>query len=155
MRVFKGRECWAMVAAVLLSVLIMGGCATSIKYSFDTKARFAEQKNYAWATSSSLNQIDHLLEMNVQGLADPLLAQKGFKKVSEKADLVMTMSYEYDYGYQNSYELRVLNLNIYKAENKELVWRGTALGTINTDAASGDLKQAVQGILSNFPPKGQ
>jgi hypothetical protein len=37
-------------------------------------------------------------------------------------------------------------------ENKELVWQGTAFGTINTDAASGDLKQAVQGILSNFPP---
>jgi hypothetical protein len=36
---------------------------------------------------------------------------------------------------------------------KELVWRGTALGTIYTDAASGDLKHAVEGILSNFPPK--
>jgi len=30
---------------------------------------------------------------------------------------------------------------------------GTAFGTINTDAASGDLKEAVQGILSNFPPR--
>ena len=155
MRVFKGKECWAMVAAVLLSVLIMGGCATSFKYSFDTKTRFAEQLNYAWATSSSLNQIEHLLEMNVQVLADQLLAQKGFKKVSEKADLVITMSYEYDYGYQNSYQLRMLSLNIYKSEPKELIWRGTASGSISTDAASDDLKEAVQGILSNFPPKGQ
>jgi outer membrane murein-binding lipoprotein Lpp len=155
MRVFKGKERWATVAAVLLSVLIMGGCATSIKYSFDTKTRFAEQKSYTWTTSSSLNQTAHLLEMNVQVLADQLLAQKGFKKVPEKADLVISMSYEYDYGNQNRYQLRMLNLNIYKAENMELVWRGTALGTINTDAASSDLKQAVQGILSNFPPKVQ
>ena len=155
MSVFKGKERWAMVAALLLSVLTMGGCATSFKYSFDAKTRFAEQKSYAWATSSSLNQIEHLLESNVQGLADPLLAQKGFKKVSERADLVITMSYEYDFGYQNSYQLRMLSLNIFKGENKELVWLGTALGTINTDAASGNLRQAVQGILSNFPPKGQ
>jgi hypothetical protein len=87
------------------------------------------------------------------------------------------MSYEFDtgiYQYNYNYELRMLTLNIYKirndvplgsemskmsmhreisTENKELVWRGTAYGTINSDAASKDLKQAVQEILSNFPPK--
>ena len=153
MSVFKGKERWAMVVAVLLAVLI-GGCATSIKYSFDTKTRFAEQKSYAWATSSSLNQAEHLIETNVQVLADQLLAQKGFNKVSENADLVIKIGYgSYVYGYQSTYQLQELNLNIYKTENMELVWRGTALGTIDTDAASDDLKQAVQGILANFPPK--
>jgi hypothetical protein len=156
MSVFQGKERWAMIATVLLSVPIMGGCAPTIKYSFDTKTRFAEQKSYAWALSSSWNQTDHLLETNVQVLADQLLAQKGFKKMSEKADLVITMNYESNsYINQNRYQLQMLNLNIYKTENRELVWRGTAFGTINTDAASGDLKQAVQGILSNFPPKEQ
>ena len=151
MSVFKGNKRWAMIATVLLSVPIMGGCAPTFKYTYDTKTRFAEQKSYTWAPSSSL---DRLLETNVQVLADQLLAKKGFNKISEKADLVITMNYESNYyESQNSYQLRMLNLNIYKTENKELVWRGTAFGTINTDATSGDLKHAVEGILSNFPPK--
>lgn len=151
---FKGKERWAMMATVLLSVLIMGGCAPTFKYSFDTKTKFMEQKSYTWAPSSSFSQPDHLLETNVQVLADQLLAQKGFTRMSEQSDLVITMNYESSmYDNRSSYQLGMLNLNIYKTENKELVWRGTAFGTINTDAASGDLKQAVQGILSNFPPK--
>jgi hypothetical protein len=152
MRVFKGKERWAVIATVLLSVTIMAGCAPTFKYSFDAKTRFAELKSYTWAPSSSL---DRLVETNVQDFSDQFLAQKGFRKVSEKADLVIKMGYDSYYGYQNRYELQGLNLFIYKAESKELVWRGTAVGTINTDAASGDLKQAVQGILSNFPPKGE
>lgn len=154
MSVFKGKERRAMIAALLLSVPIMGGCAPTFKYSFDTQTRFAEQKSYAWAPSSSLSQTDHLLETNVQVLADQLLARKGFARMPEQADLEITMNYESDiYRNQNSYRLRMLNLNIYKTGNKELVWRGTAFGTINTDAASGDLRQAVEGILSNFPPR--
>ena len=151
MGVFKGKERWAMIATVLLSVTVMGGCAPTFKYSYDTKTRFADQKSYTWDPSSSL---DRLVETNVQVLADQLLAKKGFNRMSEKADLVITMNYEYEsFVHQNGYQLRMLNLKIYKTENKELVWRGTAIGTINTDAASGDLKHAVEGILSNFPPK--
>jgi len=154
MRVFRGKKRWAMIATVLLSVLIMGGCATTFKYSYDTKTKFAEQKSYTWGPSSSWSQPDHLLETNVQVLADQLLAQKGFTRMSEQSDLVITMNYEYNlYDNRSSYQLRMLNLNIFKAENKELVWRGTAFGTIDTDAASNDLKRAVEGILSNFPPK--
>jgi hypothetical protein len=151
MSAFKRKERRAMIATVLLSVMIMGGCAPTFKYSYDTKARFADQKSYSWAPSTSL---DRLVETNVQVLADQLLAKKGFNKVPENADLAITMNYEYESSInQNSYQLRMLNLKIYKTGNKELVWRGTAFGTINTDAASGDLKHAVEGILSNFPPK--
>ena len=154
MREFKGNKRWAMLAALLLSFPILEGCAPTFKYSFDANTRFSEQKSYTWATSSPLNQPEHLLETNVQVLADQLLAKKGFNRMSEKADLVITMNYEYEsFVHQNGYQLRMLNLKIYKTENKELVWRGTAIGTINTDAASGDLKHAVEGILSNFPPK--
>lgn len=153
MRVLKGEARLALIATVFLSILIMGGCATAIKYSYDTKTSFSERKSYAWAPSSTVYRQDPLLETNVRVLADQLLAQKGFTRMSEKSDLMISMSYEFEIGIdQYSYQLRMLNLNIYKIESRELVWRGTAFGTINTDAASGDLKQAVQGILSNFPP---
>jgi hypothetical protein len=152
MRVFRGKERLALIATVFLSVLIMWSCATSIKYSYDTKASFSELKSYTWGQLSSGYGKDLLLEKNVQVLADQLLTQKGFTRTSEKSDLMITIDYELSYG-SSQYELRMLNLNIYKIENKELVWRGTAFGTIKTDAVSGDLKQAVQGILLNFPPK--
>jgi len=175
MSVFERKRGLALIATLFLSVLLMGGCATSIKYLYDTKTSFPEQKSYAWAPSSAMYRQDPLLEANVQALTDQLLAQKGLTRASEKSDLVISMSYEFDSSlYQYSYQLRALTLNVYKIrsdmpspsdtqkmsmhkensiDDKELVWRGTAFGCINTDAASGDLKQAVQGILSNFPPK--
>jgi hypothetical protein len=176
MSIFKGKERLALIVTVFLSVLITEGCATAIKYSYDTRVNFSEQKSYTWALSSVMDKQDYLLEINVQVLADQLLGQKGFIKVSENPDLMISMSYEFDSPVyqQDSYQLRMLNLNIYKikrdvpspsdmprmsmdkgntTEKKELVWRGTAFGTIDTNAASDDLKKVVQGILSNFPPK--
>ena len=159
---FKEYKSLALTATIFLSVMIIGGCATAIKYSYDTKASFSEQKGYAWAPSSGMSRQDSLLEANVQTLADQLLVQKGFTRTSEKADLMISMNYEFDSGsYHYGYQLRMLTLNIYKIRHdmpspaglsRELVWRGTASGTINTDAASSDLRQAVQGILMNFPP---
>lgn len=175
MIISRGKRRSALVITALLSVLLMGGCATSIKYLYDTKTSFPEQKSYTWAPSSAMYRQDPLLETNVQALADQLLAQKGLTRISGKSDLMISVSYEFESSlYQYSYQLRALTLNVYKTrrdmpsssdmlktsmhrettiENKELVWRGTAFGCINTDAASGDLKQAVQGILSHFPPQ--
>jgi len=175
MRAFKGKERLVLTVTCLL-ILIAGGCATAIKYSYDTKASFSEGKGYTWAQSSGTSRRDPLLESNVRALADQILAEKGFTRVSEKPDLMISISYEFDISgsYQYSYQLQMRTLNIYKVrgdmslpadmpkmemrsegfgENNELIWRGTAVGTINIDAASGDLKQAVQGILLNFPPK--
>jgi hypothetical protein len=67
--------------------------------------------------------------------------------------LTISISYDFDIGNSDEiYRVRTLNLNIYKSEGINLVCRGTAVGTINMDAASGELSQTVQGILSNFPP---
>ena len=155
----KGKQNVALIAAVLVSVLAMGGCATTyrdtgIKYSYDAKASFSERKSYAWSASSSMYRKDPLLEANVQDFADQLLAQKGYTRSSDKPDLTISVSYEFEISSNDDiYRVRTLNLNMHKAEGRELVWRGTAFGTIRTDAASGELKQTVQGILSNFPPK--
>ena len=59
----------------------------------------------------------------------------------------------YPYGNPESYELRMLSLNVYRPGGQILIWRGTASGSISTDATSGDLAAAVQGILAPFPPK--
>ena len=87
-----------------------------------------------------------------------LLGQKGFTKVGEKPDLLISIYYESDTAYYSNrdYKIQLLTLNIYNAEKGELIWRGTAsprIGSINTDASFGDLKGVVKDILSHFPPQ--
>jgi hypothetical protein len=152
MNTFKGRRRFAFMVTVLL-LLITAGCATGIKYSYDTKTDFSERKTYSWGQSWADSRQDPLVEANVRALADQFLAQKGFTGTSDKHTIMISMSYEFDNISKYSYQLRMLTLNIYKLEPKELVWRGTAYGCIHTDADSSGLKETVQGILSNFPPK--
>lgn len=140
------------LAAVILAVMIMGGCGTAIKYSYDARTNFPELKTYQWAKPNNIYRQDPLLETNVQFLTDQDLESKGLAKKADKADLLVWMGYEYDYN-SYSYELRMLTLNISRADNNEPVWRGTATGGMRTDAASGELKKVVEGILANFPPK--
>jgi len=66
------------------------------------------------------------------------------------------VSYDSDtYGvYSGSaYDLRALTLNVARAEDRALVWQGRARGGMRSDAASGDLKKAVDAMLAHFPPK--
>jgi len=177
MTVCKAKESLVLAVTVVLAVLILGGC-TTIKYSYDMKSSFSEAKSYMWGPSLATYAKDSLLETNVQVLTDQILAQKGLTRVSEKPGLMVSMNYEFESGfYRDSYQLRMLTLNIYEikrdmpspsdatkmsmqkennVERRELVWRGTAFtsfGAISTDAASGDLRETIQGILSKFPPK--
>ena len=143
---------YGWIAIVLLASLIMGGCGTAIKYSYEPRTGFPELKTYQWAKATQMYRQDPLLEANVRFLADRDLERKGLTLKTDKADLLIWMDYELDYN-SYSYELRMLTLNISRADNNEMVWRGTATGGIRTDAASGGLKKAVEGILVNFPPK--
>ena len=138
--------------AAVLAALFIGGCSTpmggsSVRYSYDPVFGFPGAKTYRWAESGSSYGWDPLMEANVRFLSDPLLAGKGLTK-ADQAALSISIRYESS-GY--SYELRTLSLNVYRADTNQMVWRGLATGTIRTDAASGDLSAAVQGILANFP----
>jgi hypothetical protein len=143
----------ALVAAVLAAVFV-GGCATplvgtSIRYSYEPRFSFAELKTYRWAEPKPQYWRDPLLESNVRFLADRVLQTKGFASITDKADFIVSMRYEGSHVY----ELRVLTLYVSRADNNELVWRGVATGAIKTDASSGDLTNAVEGILVTFPPR--
>jgi len=62
----------------------------------------------------------------------------------------------YDSDYYNPYKVRMLGLYFYRVPGKELIWQGTATGSImdiRVDAASHQLAKAVMKILKNFPPR--
>jgi hypothetical protein len=144
----------SIITVLLAAAVILAGCAASINYTYDPAVSFAGLKNYSWATAGSVSQTNDLVVKNVQYQADQVLEKKGFIKTTENPDMLIWMSYENEIGInQYGYQLRMLTLGIQKAGSKQLIWQGSATGTINDDAASGDLKKAVDGILANFPPK--
>ncbi len=141
------------IFSVLLAAgFILAGCATTVNHSFDPAASYTGLKSYSWATGGT-GPTQDLVVKNVQYLADQALEKKGFRKTAENPDMMVSVSYENEIGISEyGYRLRMLTLGIQKADGKQLLWRGTATGTISTDAASDDLKRAVQGILAKFPP---
>jgi uncharacterized protein DUF4136 len=145
------------VAAAVLASVVFGGCSTTTStYSYEPRVDFKEFKTYQWADPRQTSGQDSLTEANVRFVADRELAAKGLALKADKADLLIWAGNEFDgspYTYSSTYELRRLTLSISRAENKQLVWRGIAPGPIRTDAASGELKKAVEGMLANFPPK--
>jgi hypothetical protein len=145
-----------VLAAIVapLTILIGGGCAKTINHSYDPSTNFAPLKTYAWAPGSAIYSQNSLIEANVQFLADPILAKKGFTRTTATPDFVILVKLDnYPVGTYEGYELRILDLNVYRPDGRTLIWRGTASGSISTDAASSDLSKAVEGILAAFPPK--
>jgi len=158
MNVFKtdARSGFIFVA-LLTAMIILGGCygGYGAKYIYDPATSFSGLKSYAWTPASLMGRKESLVVANVQFVADQVLEQKGFKKTLENPDLLISIVNEYEIGtyYNDGYQIRMLTLNIYRRESKELIWRGTAPGYINTDAASNDLQNAVRDVLAKFPPK--
>lgn len=152
-----GALCVPAVVVVLIVLLMTGGCAkkADINHFYGLNQDFSGLKRYVWDTPSSivaLSRQDRLVDENVRVLANHQLSQKGFHESSEKPDFNILLKYEYEDYTPLSYRLSMLTLNIYRAESKELLWRGTASGSIHVDMASGELRKAVQDILAQFPP---
>ena len=131
-----------------LATLVIAGCATSYNYAYDPTTRFAELKSYAWATP----QPHSLVETNVRFIADPLLEQKGFTKATDKPDFIIAVVYANEL-FSQGYELQTLTLKVYRVSDQIPLWKGTASGSISTDATSKDLRKAVETTLATFPPK--
>jgi hypothetical protein len=152
MKIFRNnRQFGSFLAVILGAGMFLGGCAATIHYSYDPVADFSTGKNYSWASGWVTNRQEPLIEKNVRYYADQSLKGKGFILTSDKPDFMMSMNYESEYS--DPYKVRLLNLFVYRNQGKELIWQGTAGGTINADAASPDLAEAVKKILMNFPPK--
>ena len=152
----RGSKCikrfGAIVTVLIAAGGLLAGCATTFNHSFDPSASYPGLKSYAWASGVTASTQD-LVARNVQYHADQALEKKGFRRAAESPDMLIAIGYENEIGINEyGYRLRMLTIVIQKADGKQTIWRGTAAGSISTDAGSGDLKNAVEGILKNFPP---
>jgi hypothetical protein len=149
---------YSALRAILLVVAAVSGCSTasdtSITYTYDPTFSFPDSKTYAWVKPKSISESNALVEANVRFLADRDFQARGLSLTADRPALLAWIGYEPGYyGSYYGYDLHVLTLNVARAEDNRLVWQGRARGNIKTDASSGELKKAVEGMLANFPPK--
>ena len=142
-----------IVAVLFSAVVLLSGCATSYNHTYDLAISYGGLKSYNWVTSGSTGRTRDLVVNNVRYLADQVFEQKGIRKTAENPDMLVSIQYGDEFGMNEyGYRLQVLTIAIQKADSGQLIWRGTATGSISNDTASSDLKNAVQGILAKFPP---
>ena len=143
-----------IVAVLFSAAVLLSGCATSYNHTYDLTIGYGGLKSYNWAASGVTGRPRDLVVNNVQYLADQVFAKKGILKTAENPDMLVSIQYQNEYGMNSySYQIQVLTIAIQKADNGQLVWRGTASGSISNDTSSSDLKNAVEKILEKFPPK--
>ncbi len=155
MRILGGEKQVGYVLAIIIGAsMILGGCAATITYFYDPAVNFSTLKSYSWATDPFVSRQDSLVGKNVRYYVDQFLKNKGFTLVSDKPDFVISTNYQTDYD--NPYKVRKLSLLVYLKQGNELIWQGTAEGTIKdikAEAASPDLSETLKNIMMNFPPK--
>ena len=143
-----------IVAVLFSAAVLLSGCATSYNHTYDLTIGYGGLKSYNWAASGVTGRPRDLVVNNVQYLADQVFAKKGILKTAENPDMLVSIQYQNEYGMNSySYQIQVLTIAIQKADSGQLIWRGTASGSISNDTSSSDLKNAVEKILEKFPPK--
>jgi hypothetical protein len=172
------------LAVLLIGVL---GCAPaiSVDHDYDSAADFAAIETYDWLAQPAgggarpgLARND-LLEARIQRSANAELAAKGFTQDSSAPDVLLACHAgardrisvtDWGYGYGrfgrwrgggvsvHRYKEGTLILDVIDARTKELIWRGSAQGTLDPGASPQErdahIADAVARMLAAFPPTG-
>ena len=172
-----------IAAAVLLTSV---AAAQEVSYNFDQQADFARFKTYRWVEMPGGVKLDSLMAKQLQSAFISELTKKGLTQTdSETADLYVgyqaaigqekqLTSYNTGWGYGPGWRyggggmgittattstilVGSIAFDMYEASKKELVWRGIATKTLDTNAKpekrANNINKAVTKLLKNYPPK--
>jgi hypothetical protein len=146
--------------------------------SFDWLPAASTTKSAQTTDAQGALQSSDLLDKRIKSAVDEELTLKGLSKTSNSPDLYVTYhtgvedkinvtdwgyTYSYDYwGWQDrrmdvyQYEQGTLVVDLIDAKTKELVWRGWATKTLETnpspDKIQSTIQSAVYKILAEYPP---
>jgi hypothetical protein len=174
-----------MKRIALLVPLVLGfaagpAAAQDVSYNFDRGTDFSKFKSYRWVDIKSVQQVDHLTARQITVVIDAELAKKGLLKTdSDHADLYIGyqtalsrqtpwMAYRDGWGYgpgwggglatiaEASIHAGQLDLDMYSATEKKLVWRGVVSNAIelklNPESSEKKIQKSVEKLLKNYPP---
>ena len=182
----KTRQVWRAALGLAIVAGAVSGCAGGLSYNhdFDPAANFTTLRTYVWATAPENSRgVNTMIERRVVAAVDQTLATKGYQPATGEPDFAvnftLTTSEQTDYntyytgmGYGGgwygggmgssstrayTYTNGTLIVDIFDAKSKNLIWRGTAAGTVNEDASPEQremrIKEAIAGILGQFPTR--
>jgi hypothetical protein len=170
-----------LLAAAALAV----GCSTlSISTDYDKAADFTAYKTFTWKDTG--DGFDSIWSKRIQGVFSDTLAAKGLRQVDSGGDLwvaahprltketqINTYNTGWGYGYGwygyggmgmatttvTEIPVGTLMIDLVDAKKKELVWRGVASDTLNTDPnrtaedREKKLRDVAAQMFAGYPPK--
>jgi len=174
-----------MKRIALLLPLVLGfaagpAAAQDVSYNYDQDTDFSKFKSYKWVDIKRVQQVDYATTRQITFVIDAELAKKGLLKTeSDHADLYIGyqtalsrqtawMPYRDGWGYgpgwggglaslpEASIHAGELDLDMYAATEKKLVWRGTVSNAfdlnLNLDRNETKIQKSVEKLLQNYPP---
>jgi hypothetical protein len=184
----RSQEGIGMKRIALLVPLVLGfaaghAAAQDVTYNFDRDTDFSKFKSYKWVDIKSVQQVDSITAREIAFVIDAELAKKGLLKTdSDYADLYIGyqtalsrqtpwMAYHAGWGYgpgwggglatlsEASIHAGQLDLDMYAATEKKLVWRGAVSNAVeiklNLGRSEKKIQKSVEKLLRNYPPKKQ
>ena len=170
----------ARMLALVLGFAVAHAAAQEVTYNFDRDTDFSKFLSYKWVDIKSVQQVDYLTKRQIAIVIDAELAKKGlFKTESDYADLyigyqtalsrqTLWMAYRDGWGYgpgwggglaslaDASIHAGQLDLDIYLAREKKLVWRGAVTKafdlSLTLDTSETKIQESVEKLLQSYPP---
>jgi hypothetical protein len=149
--------------------------AQDVKYNFDPGADFSKYHSYQWVALPTAHP-DQLMDRQIKGDVDAVLAGKGLTKVGSNPDIQVGYQIAVDQekqwnawgsgGFrlgggmgsatQSTINIGTLGIDFFDPATKLLVWRGQGTKTIdpsdNPQKNMERTQKAIAKILKNFPP---
>jgi hypothetical protein len=172
------RSIFASVGIALL--FASASVAQQVKTDYDRSADFSQYKTYSW---EKVQTQDQLLVGRIKDAVNAALAGKGWTQVAsggrvaivavEMTQSRQTLNTFYDgfgggWGWRRfggggfgdatttteNYKVGTLCVDLFDANNKNLIWRGSASDTLSdkSDKNIKDLDKGVQKMFDHFPP---
>jgi hypothetical protein len=169
---------WIRYVSFILFFALFGGVAAfaqEVRTDYDKKVNFEQFHTYSWGKVQTSNPF---WESRIKDAVDKALGEKGWQKVDSGGDVVLMAvggtknQQEYQTFYDGlggwrwggfgdvatttvqNYRVGTLVLDMYQANSKQLIWRGTSTNTLsnNTEHNEKDLDKGVDKMFKKFPP---
>ena len=167
------------VCTVLFLVALGAAFAQQVKTDFDHQANFSQYKTYSWQDVKVKNP---LWTDRIKNAVNAQLEAKGLSQVESGGDVAIvaiattqtqrTLNTFYD-GFgggwrwrgfggmgeatttEQDYKEGTLVVDLYDAKTKQLIWRGSAQGTLSNKAEKNqkNLDKGVAKMFQKFPPE--
>jgi hypothetical protein len=161
----------------LAAMFGVGAYAQDVRVDYNHKVPFERFHTYSWGKVHTTNP---LWESRIRDAVDRELQQKGWQRSDSNADVIVTAvgsaqnQQEYQTFYDGmggwgwrgwggnmatttvqTYKVGTLVIDMYDAQNKQLIFRGSATDTLskNPEHNEKDLDKAVDKMFKKFPPE--